>query len=89
MGYLCIRSYRFNDMFPHAIQVREAQKQLDELIQIGLQHIAKLLKNTNLSNSEIPIPSIVETGNKVTITYHYLLADLQKFYFLFFQTKVG
>ncbi|XP_017967451.1 ATP-dependent RNA helicase SUV3 homolog, mitochondrial [Drosophila navojoa] len=39
-------SYRFMDLFPEAAHVREAQKELDEIIQQGVFQITRLLKNT-------------------------------------------
>ncbi|XP_034487891.1 ATP-dependent RNA helicase SUV3 homolog, mitochondrial [Drosophila innubila] len=39
-------SYRFMDIFPDAASVREAQKELDEIIQQGVFQITRLLKNT-------------------------------------------
>ncbi|KAH8311076.1 hypothetical protein KR044_004131 [Drosophila immigrans] len=39
-------SYRFMDMFPEAPRVRDAQKELDEIIQQGVFQITRLLKNT-------------------------------------------
>lgn len=46
-------SYRFSEMFPHVDQIRNAQVQLDQLIQDGVLHLTKLLKNVNEENSEI------------------------------------
>ena len=42
-------SYRFMDLFPHAAMVREAQKELDDLIQQGVFQITRLLKNSEAS----------------------------------------
>ncbi|XP_001359616.3 ATP-dependent RNA helicase SUV3 homolog, mitochondrial [Drosophila pseudoobscura] len=42
-------SYRFMDLFPEAGNVREAQKELDEIIQQGVFQITRLLKNTEAS----------------------------------------
>lgn len=44
-------SYRFLDMFPHSEDIREAQAQLDQLIQKGLENITKLIKDAE-KNSE-------------------------------------
>ncbi|KAH8277073.1 hypothetical protein KR026_004805 [Drosophila bipectinata] len=47
--YLWLRQvifYRFMDLFPEANNVREAQKELDEIIQQGVFQITRLLKNT-------------------------------------------
>ncbi|EDW37929.1 GL12317 [Drosophila persimilis] len=41
--------YRFMDLFPEAGNVREAQKELDEIIQQGVFQITRLLKNTEAS----------------------------------------
>lgn len=38
-------SYRFVDMFPHSEQIRDAQTQLDDLIQEGIANITKLIKD--------------------------------------------
>lgn len=46
-------SYRFSEMFPHVEQIRDAQVHLDQLIQDGVLHLTKLLKNVNEENSEI------------------------------------
>ncbi|XP_017081726.1 ATP-dependent RNA helicase SUV3 homolog, mitochondrial isoform X2 [Drosophila eugracilis] len=42
-------SYRFMDLFPDATNVREAQKELDGIIQQGVFQITRLLKNTEAS----------------------------------------
>ncbi|XP_064552930.1 ATP-dependent RNA helicase SUV3 homolog, mitochondrial isoform X1 [Drosophila montana] len=48
-------SYRFMDLFPEAANVREAQKELDEIIQQGVFQITRLLKNTEAGqDGEIP-----------------------------------
>lgn len=44
-------SYRFMDLFPDAILVREIQKELDNIIQQGVFQITRLLKNTESFNS--------------------------------------
>lgn len=44
-------SYRFMDLFPDAILVREIQKELDNIIQQGVFQITRLLKNTETFNS--------------------------------------
>lgn len=44
-------SYRFMDLFPDAILVREVQKELDDIIQQGVFQITRLLKNTDSLNS--------------------------------------
>uniref|UniRef100_B3P1Y8 ATP-dependent RNA helicase SUV3 homolog, mitochondrial n=1 Tax=Drosophila erecta TaxID=7220 RepID=B3P1Y8_DROER len=41
--------YRFMDLFPEAAYVRDAQKELDEIIQQGVFQITRLLKNTEAS----------------------------------------
>lgn len=43
-------SYRFPDMFPQAHLVREAQVELDQLIQRGVLKITRLVKNTTDTN---------------------------------------
>lgn len=45
-------SYRFMDLFPNAPMVREAQKELDELIQQGVFQITRLLKNSEASANQ-------------------------------------
>ena len=40
-------SYRFMDIFPNAATVREAQKELDDIIREGVFQITRLLKNTD------------------------------------------
>lgn len=37
-------SYRFMDMFPDAVLVRDIQKKLDDIIQIGVCNITKLIR---------------------------------------------
>lgn len=44
------------DLFPEAAKVREAQKELDEIIQQGVFQITRLLKNTE-AGQESDIPS--------------------------------
>lgn len=46
-------SYRFSEMFPHVEQIRNAQVHLDQLIQEGVLHLTKLLKNVNEENPEM------------------------------------
>lgn len=46
-------SYRFPDMFPQAHVVKEAQKELDGLIQKGVMKITRLLKNTELRYQDV------------------------------------
>ncbi|KAH8292151.1 hypothetical protein KR054_006321 [Drosophila jambulina] len=50
-------SYRFMDLFPEAAHVREAQKELDEIIQQGVFQITRLLKNTEASQEGGDMPS--------------------------------
>ncbi|KAH8414317.1 hypothetical protein KR215_002993 [Drosophila sulfurigaster] len=48
-------SYRFMDIFPEAARVRDAQKELDEIIQQGVFQITRLLKNTEAGqDSDVP-----------------------------------
>ncbi|KAH8417689.1 hypothetical protein KR222_004426 [Zaprionus bogoriensis] len=49
-------SYRFMDLFPEAAKVRDAQKELDEIIQQGVFQITRLLKNTE-AGQESDVPS--------------------------------
>jgi len=44
-------SYRFQDLFPDALVVRESQKGLDKIIQQGVFNITRLLKNTESGSS--------------------------------------
>ncbi|XP_043651567.1 ATP-dependent RNA helicase SUV3 homolog, mitochondrial isoform X1 [Drosophila teissieri] len=46
-------SYRFMDLFPEAAYVRDAQKELDEIIQQGVFQITRLLKNTEASQDGV------------------------------------
>lgn len=39
-------SYRFEDMFPDSVTARDMQGELDEIIQLGVFNITRLLKNT-------------------------------------------
>lgn len=55
--YLFPYSYRFMDLFPEAGHVREAQKELDEIIQQGVFQITRLLKNTEASQEGGDAPS--------------------------------
>ncbi|XP_041651421.1 ATP-dependent RNA helicase SUPV3L1, mitochondrial [Cheilinus undulatus] len=40
-------SYRFMDMFPDTAFIREIQRELDDIIQRGVQHITRLIKATD------------------------------------------
>lgn len=40
----CLFSYRFMDMFPDAVLVRDIQKKLDDIIQVGVCNITKLIR---------------------------------------------
>lgn len=42
-------SYRFVDMFPHSKEIREAQGQLDDLIQKGIANITRLIEDAEKS----------------------------------------
>lgn len=44
-------SYRFPQMYPQAHIVREAQKELDNIIQQGIKNITKLLNNAENEES--------------------------------------
>ncbi|XP_059620953.1 ATP-dependent RNA helicase SUV3 homolog, mitochondrial [Phlebotomus argentipes] len=44
-------SYRFMDLFPDSRAVRDAQKELDDIIQQGVFQITKLLKNSETATS--------------------------------------
>lgn len=50
-------SYRFMDLFPDANMVRDVQKELDSLIQTGIQSLTQLLNSsaTGLANAEASI----------------------------------
>ncbi|EDW81570.1 uncharacterized protein Dwil_GK10952 [Drosophila willistoni] len=50
-------SYRFMDLFPEAASVREAQKELDEIIQQGVFQITRLLKNTEADQDGDTVPN--------------------------------
>lgn len=40
-------SYRFIDIYPHGVEIRSAQIQLDDLIQKGVAEITKLIKDSD------------------------------------------
>lgn len=54
-------SYRFMDMFPDANHVREIQKELDGIIQVGVRNITRLIRATETqaqnSGAESKLPS--------------------------------
>lgn len=52
-------------MFPQAHVVREAQKELDDLIQRGVMKITRLLKNTEMNFHEM-VPKLLNEEHKVT-----------------------
>ncbi|XP_004624012.1 ATP-dependent RNA helicase SUPV3L1, mitochondrial [Octodon degus] len=58
-------SYRFMDMFPDAILIRDLQKELDSIIQDGVHNITKLIKISesrkllNLENSASGTPALL------------------------------
>ncbi|TRY90541.1 hypothetical protein DNTS_002663 [Danionella cerebrum] len=49
-------SYRFQDMFPDVKRVREIQKQLDEIIQIGVFNITRLIRATETKDAKDIVP---------------------------------
>lgn len=42
-------SYRFQDLFPDANMVRDIQKELDSVIQMGVFNITRLLRKSDLT----------------------------------------
>ena len=56
--FFYIFSYRFIDLFPDAHLVRDAQKELDLIIQQGILHMTRLLQK-----SEIPAGSAPEQAD--------------------------
>lgn len=59
-------SYRFLDLFPHAAAIRNAQKDLDQLIQEGVFQITRLLKNSESTSN-----SANESGETSYTSYNY------------------
>nr|CAG4646846.1 EOG090X01V1 [Megafenestra aurita]SVE92244.1 EOG090X01V1 [Megafenestra aurita] len=51
-------SYRFQDLFPAASLVRDTQKELDYLIQMGVAQLTKLLINSETKVSSCTTPAI-------------------------------
>ncbi|KAL4640875.1 hypothetical protein GN956_G11249 [Arapaima gigas] len=45
-------SYRFMDMFPDANRIRDIQKELDEIIQVGVRNITRLIRASEILSSE-------------------------------------
>ncbi|XP_055692792.1 ATP-dependent RNA helicase SUV3 homolog, mitochondrial [Lutzomyia longipalpis] len=63
-------SYRFMDLFPDARAVRDAQKELDDIIQQGVFQITKLLRNSETATSNnTPDEDSFEINQK---RHHYL-----------------
>ncbi|XP_070608287.1 ATP-dependent RNA helicase SUPV3L1, mitochondrial isoform X2 [Erythrolamprus reginae] len=50
-------SYRFMDMFPDAGHVRAIQKQLDDIIQIGVMNITRLIKASQVTPEAVGLPA--------------------------------
>uniref|UniRef100_A0A8B9Q9Q8 ATP-dependent RNA helicase SUPV3L1, mitochondrial n=1 Tax=Apteryx owenii TaxID=8824 RepID=A0A8B9Q9Q8_APTOW len=56
-------SYRFMDMFPDAVLVRDIQKKLDDIIQIGVCNITRLIRasqSTAGAESTVQLPTAME-----------------------------
>ncbi|KAH0623523.1 hypothetical protein JD844_006354 [Phrynosoma platyrhinos] len=49
-------SYRFMDMFPDAILVRDIQKELDDIIQIGVLNITRLIRASQAASGTVTVP---------------------------------
>ncbi|XP_018605074.1 ATP-dependent RNA helicase SUPV3L1, mitochondrial [Scleropages formosus] len=45
-------SYRFMDMFPDANRVRDIQREMDEIIQVGVHNITRLIRASEAQSSE-------------------------------------
>lgn len=78
-------SYRFPDMFPMAHIVREAQKQLDELIQKGVLKITRLLKNTELSLQDVDVNC---KGPKRDVTVQLGMSTFRYPFWILFKKKI-
>lgn len=70
MFFLRLRSYRFVELFPHATMVRDAQKQLDELIQQGVFQITRLLKNSEAAASNAQDVDSYALSQKRSVTFY-------------------
>nr|XP_020663644.1 ATP-dependent RNA helicase SUPV3L1, mitochondrial [Pogona vitticeps] len=49
-------SYRFMDMFPDATSVRNIQKEVDDIIQIGVLNITRLIRVSQTTTGTVTIP---------------------------------
>ncbi|XP_066478308.1 ATP-dependent RNA helicase SUPV3L1, mitochondrial [Tiliqua scincoides] len=49
-------SYRFMDMFPDAALVRDIQKELDDIIQIGVLNITRLIRVSEATSGAVSVP---------------------------------
>lgn len=49
-------SYRFMDMFPDAALVRDIQKELDDIIQIGVLNITRLIRVSEATSGAVAVP---------------------------------
>ncbi|XP_062989095.1 ATP-dependent RNA helicase SUPV3L1, mitochondrial [Elgaria multicarinata webbii] len=49
-------SYRFMDMFPDATLVRDIQKELDDIIQIGVLNITRLIRASQATSGTVVVP---------------------------------
>lgn len=57
---LRLRSYRFMDMFPDTASIREIQRELDVVIQQGVQNITRLIRATD-PNITDPLQTQIST----------------------------
>ncbi|XP_061491182.1 ATP-dependent RNA helicase SUPV3L1, mitochondrial [Rhineura floridana] len=49
-------SYRFMDMFPDATLVRDIQKELDDIIQVGVLNITRLIRASQATSGSVAVP---------------------------------
>nr|XP_028585294.1 ATP-dependent RNA helicase SUPV3L1, mitochondrial [Podarcis muralis] len=49
-------SYRFMDMFPDAALVRDIQKELDDIIQVGVLNITRLIRVSQAASGSVTLP---------------------------------
>lgn len=72
-------SYRFTDLYPHGDQIREAQAQLDELIQSGVEQITKLIKEATSTNN---ISESKQSYSRITSHIFFLIFVFNFFFSL-------
>ncbi|XP_062832321.1 ATP-dependent RNA helicase SUPV3L1, mitochondrial isoform X2 [Anolis carolinensis] len=67
-------SYRFMDMFPDAALVRDIQKELDDIIQIGVLNITRLIRASQATSGTVTVPDDFPL-QRATITEGMLNAE--------------